>query len=228
MRERGLSIGMLATAAGSAALVALLLTLALGRGGGGAKDAGANAGASATPGAVELVEGVPVGVLDTPAGALAAGDNYVALASQTVEQDPRTFAALVAQAWLPSSRAWALAQAQRIRGSDLANVRNYAQGGRGLALVAARRLDSYTPAGARVTTWLGGFVWGLHLAPRQTWNLVETVLRWQSGRWLVASSETSSTPAPVPAIVYLDGGNDRAGAFARLAGMSAPLYGTGG
>jgi hypothetical protein len=32
----------------------------------------------------------------------------------------------------------------------------------------------------------------------------------------------------VPAIVYVDAANDRSRAFGRLAGMTAPFYGTGG
>lgn len=60
----------------------------------------------ARPGAVELVGGVPVGVQDTPGGALAAVDNYLALASQSVEQDPAVFATLVAQVYALGIRAW--------------------------------------------------------------------------------------------------------------------------
>jgi hypothetical protein len=218
MRERGLSMGILAIAAGCAALVALLLTLALSGG----------EGRTVSPaGAVELIEGVPVGVRDTATDALAAADNYVALSSQSVEQDPAEFAALVAQAYAPRIRARVLSEAQRIRASDVLNMDNYAEGGRGVAIVAAHRLDSYTRAVARVTSWLAGFVWGPHLAPRQTWNLVDIVLRWQAGRWLVLSCETEATPAPVPSVVYVTGGNDHVGAFARLQGMSAPFYGSG-
>ncbi len=180
------------------------------------------------PGAVELVGGVPVGVLDSRAGALAAADNYVALASQSVEQDPRTFEALVAQAFAPHARSAALSEASHIRAADAQNMTNYSEGGRGIAVVAARRLDAYSPASATVTTWLGGFVWGPRLEPRQTWNLVDTRLSWQRGRWLVISSSTDATAAPVPSVVYVQGANDRAGAFSALAGMSAPYYGAAG
>ncbi len=61
----------------------------------------------------KLIGGVPVGVQDTPAGALAAADNYLALASQSIEQDPAVFAALVAQATPPQARGRTLAEAQR-------------------------------------------------------------------------------------------------------------------
>jgi hypothetical protein len=211
--SRGVLAGI-AAASAVALLAAVLLNVARGRGSGGG-------------GPVRLVGDVPVGVQDTPAGALAAGDNYVALASQSIEQDPAVFAALVAQAYAPQARGRTLAEAQRIRSGDTQNMTNYREGGRGIAVIAARRLDSYTPDQATITSWLGGFVWGPHLAPRQTWNLIDTTLRWQQGRWLVLSSDTDTTPAPVPSIVYVDGANDQAAAFARLSGMSAPFYGTG-
>ncbi len=189
-----------------------------------ASDGGS--GGRGPAGAVELVGGVPVGVRDTPGGALAAADNYLVVASQSVEQTPAAFAGLVAQVYAPGIRASTLAQAQQLRTSDVQNMSNYRQGGRGVAVVAARRLDSYTPRRATVTSWLGGFEWGSHLAPRQTWNLVDTTLQWRAGRWLVEASSTDPALAPVPSIVYVDGGNDRMGAFARLAGMTGPFYGS--
>jgi hypothetical protein len=178
--------------------------------------------------AVQLIGGVPVGVQDTPAGALAASDNYLALASQSIEQDPAVFAALVTQAYAPEVRERTLAEARRVRTADAKNMSNYREGGRGIAVIAARRLDAYTARQATVTSWLAGFVWGPRLPPRQSWNLVDTTLTWHAGRWLVLASHTDGTPAPVPSIVYVDAENNQAGAFARLAGMSAPFYGTGG
>jgi hypothetical protein len=216
MRDRGLSTTAALAVAACLAL-ALLLALVLERG----HEAGPAA-------AVELVDGVPVGVQHTPAGALAAADNYVALASQSVEQDPAAFNALVAQAYAPRARAQTLSQAQQIRTADVQNMTNYEEGGRAVAIVAARRLDRYTQTDAQVTSWLGGFVWGPHLTPRQTWNLVDTTLRWQDGRWLVEASNTETTPAPVPSIVYVNGANNQTPAFARLNGMSAPFYGAAG
>jgi hypothetical protein len=208
--------------AGIAATVALALLAAVLIG------AVRGGGTSAVDEPVKLIAGVPVGVQDTPAGALAAGDNYVALASQSIEQDPAAFTELLAQAYAPEVRGRTLAEAQRVRADDTQNMNNYREGGRGIALIAARRLDSYTPRQAMITCWLGGFVWGPHLPPRQTWNLIDTTLRWQAGRWLVLSSNTDTTPAPVPSIVYVDADNNRAAAFTRLSGMSAPFYGTGG
>ena len=158
---------------------------------------------------------------------VAAADNYLAASSQTLEQDPGAFGTLVARVYAPASREQTLAQAQQLRLSDPVGMNNYGEGGRGLALVAARRLDFYTRNSATVTSWLAGFVWGPHLPPRQSWNLVDTTLTWSSGRWLVVSSQTDPAPAPVPAIVYADGPNDSPAAFSRLAGMTAPFYGSG-
>jgi hypothetical protein len=222
MREPGSGRPLVALAAAFlAGALACGLALSLGRG-------RASSPAAAPPGAVTLVGGIPVGVLHSPAGALAAADNYVALASQSVEQDPRTFEELVTQAYAPQARAGALSEARRIRAADTQSMANYAEGGRALAVVAARRLDAYSPTSATVTTWLGGFVWGPRLTPRQSWNLVDTRLAWQHGRWLVVSSSTDATAAPVPSIVYVRGDNNAAAAFSALAGMSAPFYGAAG
>jgi hypothetical protein len=219
MRDRRVSSAtiVLATMIVVATVAFALLALELaGQGGGGS-----------AAGAIKLEGGVPVGVEHSAAGALAAADNYLAAASQALEQDPGAFGALVARDYAPASRQQTLAQAQQLRLSDPVGMDNYSEGGRGLAVVAARRLDSYTPISATVTSWLAGFVWGPHLPPRQSWNLVDTTLTWNSGRWFVVSSQTDATPAPVPAIVYVDGRNESSVAFSRLAGMTAPFYGSG-
>jgi hypothetical protein len=189
--------------------------------------AGQRGGRGAATGAIQLERGVPVGVKHTPGGALAAADNYLADSAQTLEQDPSTFAALVAEVYAPNARAQTLAAGEQLRLTDHAGMGNYGEGGRGLAVVAARRLDRYTPSFATVTSWLAGFVWGPHVPPRQSWNLVDTTLVWRSGRWLVVSSQTDATPAPVPAIVYVAGHSDSLAAFSALAGMTAPFYGSG-
>jgi hypothetical protein len=221
MRGQGLSRASVVAIAVLGVLTLLFALLALEILEGGADQ-------SSPPGAVKLLDGVPVGVAQTRAGALAAADNYLALSSQSIEQDPRAFAALVAQGYAPTVRARTLAEAEKVRAADPQNMANYAEGGRGIAVIAARRLDSYSAQSATITSWLAGIVWGPHISPRQSWNLVDTTLRWQSGRWLVVSSATDSTPAPVPSVVYLEGSNDRTPAFARLAGMTGPYYAAGG
>src|SRR2546428_4370239 len=118
MRDRRTSIAAVAlTAVVALAVVAfVLLGLELaGRGGGGGSAAGA----------IELEGGVPVGVEHTAAGALAAADNYVAASSQTLEQDPGAFGALVARVYAAANRAQTLAQAQRLRLRDPVAMANY-------------------------------------------------------------------------------------------------------
>jgi hypothetical protein len=183
---------------------------------------------AAAPTVVTTIGGIPVGTADTPAGALAAADNYLAIGSQSVEQNPSLFARLVAVAYAPGTRARTLRQADELRRDDQADMANYQGGGRALAVIAARRIDSYTRERASVTSWLGGFVWGPGLSPRQSWNLVQTTLAFEHGRWLVVSSQAENTPAPVPSVVYVDGNNNQSTTFdARLAGMTAPFYGAG-
>jgi hypothetical protein len=221
MRVGGSSAARIVLAAVIAAVLVVFVLL-------GVEIARGRGAADSAAGAIELEGGVPVGVEHTPAGALAAADNYLADSSQTLEQDPSAFGALVRRVYAPVYRAQTLAHAEQLRLGDGAGMTNYAEGGHGLAVVAARRLDSYSPSSAAVTSWLAGFVWGPHLSPRQSWNLVDTTLGWRSGRWLVVSSQTDPTPAPVPAVVYVDGSNDSSAAFGRLAGMTAPFYGSGG
>jgi hypothetical protein len=218
MRERDHPLWLGVAVAVAALLAFAVLGVELVHGGGGSSPAPA----------FVLIDGVPVGEAHTPAGALAAADNYLALSSQTLEQDPRAFSTLVSEAYAPQVRASTLAEAQRLREADVSDLAAYRDGARAIAIVAARRLDSYTPNQATITSWLAGFLWGPHTPPRQSWNLVDTTLRWQSGRWLVDSEDVDAASAPVPSRVYLAAGNDRYEAFARLDGMSPPFYGAPG
>ena len=54
---------------------------------------------------IEEVRGVPVGVEDTPAGAVAAAEDYLATEQATVERDPARFGALVSADYLARLRA---------------------------------------------------------------------------------------------------------------------------
>jgi len=172
-----------------------------------------------------LVQGIPVSALDTRAGALAAADNYVALASESVEQDPQVFSRLVSVGVAPWARTRALRQARSMRTSDTGDMDAYRRGAQALAVIGARRLQSFTSRRATTVTWLAGFLWGGGLEPRQSWSLVRTQLVWREGRWQITASKTKSTAAPVPARVYVRSGSDTTGTFARLDGMSAPFYG---
>jgi hypothetical protein len=189
-------------------------------------DSKASADAGPRQLAIRLVGGVPVGVMHTRAGALAAADNYVAIASETAIQDPKRYAELVRRAYAPGYQRTALREARAIRDGAPNVVADYRSGRRGLAVVAARRLDSYDGATAIVTTWRVGVVWSPTAKPSSEWFLTQSTLRWTKQRWTVEKVDDTQRPAPAPALRYRDAESLRTSAFDReLRGMSAPVYG---
>jgi hypothetical protein len=181
------------------------------------------------PPVVRTIDGVPVGIQRSRAGALAAADNYVARVTETIVQDPTVYARLVRAVWAPEGQARALREGESTRQRSTAAVENYAAGGRGLSIVAARRLDTYDGARAEVTIWTAGFNWGPLQRPGQRWFLTETTLRWDGQRWRVETMNEAERPAPAPARVgYDDAASLKAETFDReLRGMTAPTYGGG-
>jgi hypothetical protein len=177
--------------------------------------------------AVRTIGGVAVGVQRSRAGALAAADNYVARVTETIVQNPAAYARLVRVVWVPEGQDGALRAGESTRERSAAAVENYVAGGRGLALVAARRLDTYDGTRAEVTTWTAGFNWGPRQRPGQRWFLTETTLRWDGQRWRVAKMDEAQRPAPAPARVgYGDAASLTTDTFDReLRGMTAPTYG---
>jgi hypothetical protein len=185
-----------------------------------------------TPGGgavVRTIDGVPIGVQQSRAGAVAAADNYVARVTETIVQDPRAYTQLVRSVWVPEAQQAALTEGDRTRERSPDAVENYAAGGRGLAIVGARRVDTYDGTRAEVTTWTAGFNWGPRQRPGQRWFLTETTLRWDGQRWRVEKMTEASRPAPAPARVgYDDPASLETGTFDReLRGMTAPTYGDG-
>ena len=96
-----------------------------------------------------------------------------------------------------------------------------------MALVAARRLDSYERDQAHVTTWTAGISWGPGRAAGQRWFLTEMTLRWSGDRWRVQRVDESERVAPTPGVVrYSDKAALRRAVFEReLDRMTAPTYG---
>jgi hypothetical protein len=179
--------------------------------------------------AIRTIGGVPVGIQRSRAGALAAADNYVARVTETIVQDPAAYGRLVRAVWVPEGQDGALQEGETSRQRSTAAVENYAAGGRGLAIVAARRLDTYDGTRAEVTTWTAGFNWGPQQRPGQRWFLTETTLRWEGQRWRVERMEEAQRPAPAPARVgYDDAASLKTATFDReLRGMTASTYGDG-
>jgi hypothetical protein len=177
--------------------------------------------------AVRTIDDVPLGIQRSRAGALAAADNYVARVTETIVQDPDAYARLVRAVWVATGQEGALREGEATRQRSPAAVENYAAGGRGLAIVAARRLDAYDGTRAEVTTWTAGFNWGPQQRPGQRWFLTESTLRWDGQRWRVEKMEEAQRPAPAPARVgYDDAASLKTATFDReLRGMTAPTYG---
>ena len=144
-------------------------------------------------------------------------------------QDPAAYGRLVRAVWVPEGQDGALQEGETSRQRSTAAVENYAAGGRGLAIVAARRLDTYDGTRAEVTTWTAGFNWGPRQRPGQRWFLTETTLRWDGQRWRVERMEEAQRPAPAPARVgYDDAASLKTATFDReLRGMTASTYGDG-
>jgi hypothetical protein len=213
-----------------AALITALLLLGAGWAAGRASAPNTPAAGNTTPSAtaaVRTINGIPVGVQQSRTGALAAADNYVARVTETVVQDPTAYAQLVRSVWLPTAQQAALEEGTRARDRSAAAIENYAVGGRALAIVAARRLDTYDGDRAEVTTWTAGFNWGPRERPGQRWFLTESSLRWDGQRWRVEKMDEAKRPAPAPARVgYDDQASLKSETFDReLRGMTAPTYG---
>jgi hypothetical protein len=186
------------------------------------------AAVSADP--IAEMSGIPIGAELSPAGALAAADNYVAVSYASVERNPDVDTLLIETAYAPAIRMSAIAGAAAVRAENAAGMSLWAHGGQNLSVIGARRLDYYDRNHAEVTTWNADVFWGPGRPPKQAWVLTQTSLRWTGGRWLVTATGTLQTPGPVPAITpQATATNDSSGAFGNdLAGFRAPSYGAAG
>lgn len=177
---------------------------------------------------IRVVGGVPIGVRRSPAGALAAVDNYLLIDEESIEQNPARFRVLVREAFAPVIQQQAINEAAMVRAGDPAGMGLWASGGRSVTIIGAHRLDSYAKGSAQVTSWVGTVFWGPTQPPKQTSSLARTRLEWAGGRWVITSMLTRlATPGPVPALTpQADASDDTAGVFDNaLAGFTA--LGTG-
>ena len=125
-----------------------------------------------------MIDGITVGVEHSRDGALAASDNYVAQTTETVVQDPARFEQLVRRVYAPSYQAKALERGRRVREGLPEAVEDDGAGGRGLALIAARRLDAYAGDARRDHDVDGGVQLGSESDTGSAGRLTETTLRW--------------------------------------------------
>ena len=198
--------------------VGLLVTAVLG----GAFAAGrSTAPPGPTPDPIRLEHGIPVGVVNTPGGALVAADNYVA-AGISASLDTAELGRFASAAISPAAREQIIEDNRR-----LAETASLPSGARVLGSVVAHRLDSFSRDSAVVSTWALTSYWGPSVASKQYSALVQLSLRWTTDRWQI-SAVRESVPGPVPALI---GGTWKAsstpGWDRALAGMAAPYYGDG-
>ena len=179
---------------------------------------------------IEEVRGVPVGIERTPAGALAAAEDYLATEQATVERDPARFRALVLTDYVRRLGADALTAARFDRLRDARGMALWGRGGESFTVIGAGRLDWYHGDSAQVTTWAGQIFWGPGVAPTQVWSLSQTRLIWLAGRWEVGAMSTLPEPAPSPWALPQASREDDAAANldARLAGFTSVSYGAPG
>jgi hypothetical protein len=177
---------------------------------------------------VTNVNGVPVGIEHSPAGALAAADSYLAVEQESIEANPALETRLIETDDAPSYRAADLRSAGAVRAADPVGMRFWGRGGHAVWVLGARRLDAYSGDTAQVTAWDGTVYWGGNrAAPGQSWGLDQVSLVWSDGRWLVSNDAKASPDGPVPASTPQAGGyNQSTAAFAQqLAGYTSPPYG---
>jgi hypothetical protein len=190
--------------------------------------AGRATGAHGATQSIMDVDGVPVGVRHSPAGALAAADSYLGSEQQTVERDPVRFAALVREAYAPGLRDAALRAARDDRLRDPSGLALWARGGQSFVVIGAHHLDYYHGGMAEVRTWAGQVFWGPGTSPAQTWALGRTTLVWIRDRWRVSAMDTLPSPGPAPAETPQAGSRDDTTAVfdGLLRGFTAVRYGT--
>jgi hypothetical protein len=171
------------------------------------------------PDPLRLDHGIPGGVRDAPAGALAAADNYVAT-GVTASLDPNQLRQFANSVVDPAAR-----------GQFIASTRASAEGGgpppgaRVIASVVAHRLNRFDGRTAAATEWALGSYWDGGVEPTQYSALVELSLRWSGSQWQIESVR-ESLPGPVPAVVADRGAARTSGVWDEaLSGMSSPFYG---
>jgi hypothetical protein len=179
---------------------------------------------SSRPNPIRLVDGVPVGVIDTPVGAIAAAENYLASEDDALLSS-NEIRRVVDTVWAPAERGVELAQP--FPAAALAGRAATFPGLRLAAAVAGAKLESYAPQSAQVLVWHEITVWSASVAPTQRWSLDTVTLVWDGDRWLVASRAVApDSETPVPAWTSGTRQDGTSEAFdTRLAGMSAPYYG---
>lgn len=163
--------------------------------------------------------GIPIGVVESPVGALAAADNYAAV-GVTADLGPGEQHAFIGTVIDPGVRSAFSAADQAVAQREALPV-----GAHMIGSVLAHRLESYSAGVSDVSVWELASEWDGGVVPTQYWALVELSLRWNADRWQVTRVR-ELLPGLVPALIA--GGRDARSTAVwdqTLAGMSAPYYG---
>lgn len=216
----------------SRALVLVMVLLVVGLATGAFALGRSAAGHPPPADSIANVGGIPVGIEHTPAGAVAAADNYVMVEQASVEQDPARETRLIDTVDAPSYRPGDLQSAAAVRAANPTGMAFAARGGHDLPLIGASRLDYYSGDVAEVTIWHAGIFWGAGQprTPSQSWEMDQTSLRWGGRQWFVTSDGTMSAAGPAPASTPQSSpANSTSQAFSSdLAGYTTPSYGAAG
>lgn len=215
-----------AAAALVVAVAAGLIGFAAGSAGSAGRDEVTTSDGGQAEGLIRQVNGIPVGIAPTRAGAAAAADNYVAIATETIVQDPERYEQLVRTAYAPNYQEQALQEGRGVRERSAGALAEFASGGKLVAASVARQVNAFDPSAARVTSWTMVVGWGPESDPVQFWTFNEVELAWDGQRWTVARLDESARSAPTPTLVFGDDEDKTTDAFEReLQGFSAPQYG---
>lgn len=171
------------------------------------------------PDPIRLERRMPVGVLDSRAGALAAADNYVATGI-TASVDPSQLRAFADTVIDPAARGSFINASRSVDPRPGAPV-----GAHVVGIAVAHRLDHYVAGAADVAVWALASQWDGATPPTQYSALVELSLRWNGDAWQIISM-LESVPGPVTGLLA---GPSEARSTAvwdqTLSGMSEPYYG---
>jgi hypothetical protein len=175
-----------------------------------------------SPAAVLWRHGIPVGVQNSRAGALAFADAYLSLGQTTMEANPAVFSQLVSVDDSPEFRSTHVSAVESLRSAHRASIQAWSKGARGVWLMAAHRLERFTGQTAQMTAWNGGIAWGGGFQPQQNWAMTTVAMRWNGYQWLVSSIADRPDAAPIPsATPQATARNTRPGWFtAQLAGFT--------
>jgi hypothetical protein len=153
----------------------------------------------ATP--VRDLHGVPVGFPHTPRGAAIAVASYQRAFASPAILNPAVLRRRVAVVAAPDYAATMLAAnspgAQRIAAGAIGEGLRHRAPTLFAAVPIGYRIESYSPARARVLTW--GFTLlgnASAVAPEAYFGLTTTEVAWQGGRWRIASTRAAFGPSP--------------------------------